>query len=194
MAITATDTGNDFADAWTSNQWNAARQAVQTQPIGVSADAPAELNQYRTAWNAENNGVYGDIGQEGPAPLQAAVAEAPKNPFTQQTWQGFGHQSQRKGSTPGGALMYDSSMPPPTPGSAPMGGGEWGGGYGQWKYGSAIPEAGSAAYKDYQSYWDNGGYDPTNMYGKLDSTLAAIKARGGTAVDMAQMNQPAGGA
>lgn len=39
------------------------------------------------------------------------------------------------------------------------------GGYGSFKYGSAMPQAGTKEYRDMQEYKLNGGVDPYNLYG-----------------------------
>lgn len=39
------------------------------------------------------------------------------------------------------------------------------GGYGAFKYGEAMPQAGTQAYRDMSSYFANGGTDPSNTYG-----------------------------
>lgn len=40
-----------------------------------------------------------------------------------------------------------------------------GAGYGEFKYGQAMPERGTQAYRDMQEYLSYGGYDPFNLYG-----------------------------
>ena len=184
MATTASDTGNQFADAWNSDQWAAARQAVRTQAVAPSADASSELNQYRAAWDAENHGVYGDIGTE--QPLQNAVAASPAaNPFTQGSPRWI---TQQPGTNVGfkapNAVMYDSSI------DYKPGAENYTGGYGSWRYGSAAPEAGTDAWNDYQSYWDNGGYDLANLYGRREQTLGTLRSQGRTVVDTGATPNP----
>ena len=41
-----------------------------------------------------------------------------------------------------------------------------GGGYGRFNYGDPMPEPGTQAYRDMSSYFNNGGFDPKNTYGR----------------------------
>ena len=41
-----------------------------------------------------------------------------------------------------------------------------GGGYGKFNYGDAMPEAGTQAYRDMMMYFNSGGVDPKNTYGR----------------------------
>ncbi|MNL56644.1 hypothetical protein D3C87_1801510 [compost metagenome] len=50
------------------------------------------------------------------------------------------------------------------------------GGYGAWRYGMPIPQAGTAEFQDYQAYWNNGGMDPNNHYGKAAETAIYSQA------------------
>jgi len=43
------------------------------------------------------------------------------------------------------------------------------GGYGSFKYGDAMPQAGTQAYKDMADYFQYGGNDPLNYYGRAPS-------------------------
>ena len=49
-----------------------------------------------------------------------------------------------------------------------------GAGYGAFKYGSAMPQAGTQAYRDMNEYFSYGGNDPYNLYGKAPSTTAQV--------------------
>lgn len=43
------------------------------------------------------------------------------------------------------------------------------GGYGSFKYGMAMPTPGTQAYRDMSKYFENGGADPNNLYGRQAS-------------------------
>ena len=40
------------------------------------------------------------------------------------------------------------------------------GGYGSFKYGMPTPKPGTQAYRDMSEYFNNGGTDPNNIYGR----------------------------
>lgn len=157
MATTASDTGNQFADAWNNNQWSAARQA--TDPKAVAPDGRnATVDAYRAAWAKENMGQYGDINV-APASSLLPVAEAPAaqgSKFRQQL----------------GPLSGMNMA-----GIKAMGGDIYGnGGYGNWNYGDAIPAAGTPEFADFQAYWNNGGVDPNDKYGRAAETAKYAQA------------------
>lgn len=43
------------------------------------------------------------------------------------------------------------------------------GGYGTFKYGMPMPQPGTQAYRDMSAYFNNGGADPNNLYGRQSS-------------------------
>lgn len=150
---TATDTGNQFADAWRANQWDGARAAANPQAVAADGKNP-EVDAYRSAWAKENMGNYGDINVAPassllPATAAPAAASAPK--FMQQN------------DVVNGANMTAG----PYNGSGNLIGT---GGYGTFKYGMPIPQAGTPEFADFQAYFANGGMDPNNHYGKQAET------------------------
>lgn len=174
MTTTATDTGNQFADAWTANQWNGAKTATDIK--AVAADGKnATVDAYRDAWAKENGGQYGNINI-APAAALTPTAEAPAAPASK-----FMQQQD---------VLTGMNMSAPTGGMQGLLGA---GGYGSFKYGMAIPQAGTPEFADYQAYFNNGGMDPNNFYGKAAET-AAYKAAWANPNDMSRLWTSGGGA
>lgn len=126
---------------------------LQGQPIGFDPSNPT-AKQKAWDWNALADGALGqrsvaNATAPAPAPAQASLAD-----FMQQNDVLNGANATGMGA--GGLL-----------GS---------GGYGTFKYGMAMPKAGTQEYRDMNAYFANGGYDPNNIYGKQAETAFAANA------------------
>lgn len=146
MAITATDTGNQFAGEWKS------AEAAVTGGALLPAGASAADTEYNTAWNNERAGVYGalDKGTPTPVPTPGAAAAAPEKSWKQQLgWEDAGG--------PGGRLMLTTDPAY----NKNLGGLNATGGYGTFNYGDALPARGTEQWSDMSEYLAMGGQDPT---------------------------------
>jgi hypothetical protein len=106
-----------------------------------------------------SNPASGATSAVNPPPPPAAPKEA--NDFQQQYY----YNNPATGNLdwqPGSALEEWRNAAASNPALA--GGGS--GGYGSFKYGAAMPVAGTQAYRDMSSYFANGGYDPSGLYGR----------------------------
>lgn len=146
-----------------------------SQQVGFDPKNPSARPQ---AWNWAGPQSDGspNLGQRsvlGAKPAAAAPAEAaPK------TSGDFVNQNDVLSGltmrTPDGNTLYG-------PWGQPMLGN---GGYGAFKYGMATPTAGTQAYRDMSEYFNYGGADPNNLYGRgkpLNDPNADWLARGGGA-------------
>lgn len=158
MATTATDTGNQFADAWTNNQWTGAKKATDIKPVAADGKN-AEVDAYRAAWAKENGGQYGNINiapTSALTPVMAAPTAPEASKFVQQ-----------------GEIVNGMNMAMPYGGVGNLIGV---GGYGSWRYGMPTPQAGTPEFADFQAYWNNGGMDPNNHYGRAAETARYAQA------------------
>lgn len=109
-------------------------------------------------WNAPTVSGAPNIRQQSvldaqPVAAPAAAPAAPKNDFVQQ---GYADPYFDKYMANGGDLMGNMIYINPS---------NYTGKFGTFKYGDAMPQAGTQAYKDMNDYFAYGGQDPMNMYG-----------------------------
>lgn len=117
---------------------------LQGQPIGFDPSNPTAKPK-AWDWNALAGGA---LGQRSVANATAAPAPAPAQ-------QSLGDFVQQNGVVSGMNMtgMSDSGL---------LGNG----GYGSFKYGMPTPKAGTQAYRDMTEYFNYGGADPNNYYGR----------------------------
>lgn len=154
----AADTKNSFADAWTNNQWTGAMTA--TNPTAVAGDGKnATVDAYRDAWAKENMGQYGDLsaGAAGMVPTVDQPGVTPEaSKFRQNTKAGYGYNKSgfNKDGSYGGPQAWLV--------------GDQKGGYGTFNYGDQ-PAQGTQEWRDMQEYFNWGGGDEDNLYGRKDT-------------------------
>ena len=157
---------------------------MQSQPAGFDLNNPTKTQQ--TPWNWNAGGLLGSGTGSGGAQgsMTAAQAQADADAAAKKT--ASGDFKQFDPSTTPAAGYYAAFMSPTTTGMMTDQGaalksaftsalGDAGGaGYGDFKYGSAMPAKGTQAYKDMNEYFAYGGNDPYNLYGKAPSTDAQV--------------------
>lgn len=67
------------------------------------------------------------------------------------------------------------------------------GGYGSFKYGMPTPQPGTQAYRDMSKYFENGGTDPNNIYGRQSSAYQIPDANPLSRLWTSGYGSPAGG-
>ncbi|MDM0007893.1 hypothetical protein QTI51_24620 [Variovorax sp. J22G73] len=119
---------------------------LQGQPVGFDPSNPTARPK-AWDWNALANGALGQQSVRNATAPAAAPATSPLSQFMQQSDVLSGATMSGMGS--GGLLGT--------------------GGYGSFKYGMAMPQPGTQAYRDMSDYFNNGGADPNNLYGRQAS-------------------------
>ena len=104
------------------------------------------------------SGAQGGTSAANPPPPAAAPAQT--NDFVQQ-----GYNTNFEGANnmdPNAYTAWGAGGPP----VGVPGGGNYTGKLGTFKYGDAMPQAGTQQYRDMSAYFANGGVDPANLYGR----------------------------
>jgi hypothetical protein len=129
---------------------------MQSQPLGYDKDNP-DAKAKSWDWNSLAGGVAGQGSMTAAAAKQAAAEQAARDAAAaakkKDPWTGdFVNQ----GTVLGGQEYVGN-------------GGIGSGGFGTWRYGQnsgQAPEIGSQAYRDMMEYFNYGGQDPNNIYGR----------------------------
>lgn len=143
---------------------------ISSQPVGFDRSNP---NARPTAYNFNGtgsntgsgsggllgmlSGAQGGTSAANPPPPAAAPAQS--NDFVQQ-----GYNQSFDGTNnmdPNAYTAWGAGGPP----VGIFGGGNYTGKLGTFKYGDAMPQAGTQQYRDMSAYFANGGVDPANLYG-----------------------------
>lgn len=132
---------------------------LQGQQVGFDPSKPDARPQ---AWNWSGllSDNAPDLGQKSvlnARPPAAPPGAAPAQQGGDFVQQGYGDPQLEKYMQGGGDLLGNTVFIDPS---------QYTGKYGAFKYGDAMPQAGTQAYKDMNDYFAYGGQDPMNKYGK----------------------------
>jgi len=140
---------------------------------GMGSGVPAGGSLLQSGSQPQSGGLLGMLTSNNNTAQNASLtpvkppAPAPAPDFVQQ---GYGdplieQQMKQFGTLGGNQLYIDPS--------------NYTGKFGTFKYGDAMPQAGTQAYKDMNDYFAYGGADPMNLYGKAPAGLRPNRDGGG---------------
>jgi hypothetical protein len=158
---------------------------MQGQPVGFNrADPTAKPAAWN--WGLSGSGSGANLGlggadavgsmqaaQAAQAAADAAAKKKPSGDFTQFNGNPMAGYYAAFMSPETMSLMTDQGKGVKSAFQSALGD-AGGAGYGAFKYGSAMPEKGTQAYRDMNEYFNYGGNDPYNLYGRAPSASATV--------------------
>ena len=160
------------------NNQSARPQAYSFDGVRQAQPAAALLGDGGQPNGSQGMGLLSMLGGDPSAGATSAANPAPQAPAPQPA-STFQQQDASLGHPFGLSSFVMEDLARTNPGNwmqlmQGQPGGAAAGGYGEFKYGQAMPAPGSKAYRDMSEYFANGGADPANIYGRATAKQDVI--------------------